>query len=163
MWVIRVNWGRFKTIHCFFCGGCWGGRSWLHSQDRKTKKNSYKVRKGFHTVSTCILHKLFMITLFISSFSLTHVLCCAPSLYECRMSRLWQARKVQEVRKQSEVASQKLKEKIYEKLDSAEENRQNQIKSIRLKLQEHVSTGYCSPPHPMYSCGDTPILIPNHY
>ena len=57
------------------------------------------------------------------------------------MSRLWQAQKVEEVRKQSEVASQKLKEKIYEKLDSAEENRQNQIKSIRLKLQEHVSTG----------------------
>ena len=48
---------------------------------------------------------------------------------------------MEEVRKQSEVASQKLKEKIYEKLDSAEENRQNQIKSIRLKLQEHVSTG----------------------
>ena len=66
------------------------------------------------------------------------------------MSRLWQAQKVEEVRKQSEVASQKLKEKIYEKLDSAEENRQNQIKSIRLKLQEHVSTGYSSPtpPHP---------------
>ena len=54
---------------------------------------------------------------------------------------------MEEVRKQSEVASQKLKEKIYEKLDSAEENRQNQIKSIRLKLQEHVSTGYSFPAH----------------
>ena len=64
------------------------------------------------------------------------------------MSRLWQAQKVEEVRKQSEVASQKLKEKIYEKLDSAEENRQNQIKSIRLKLQEHVSIGYSSPTPP---------------
>ena len=67
-------------------------------------------------------------------------------LYECCVSRLSQAQRVEEVRKQSEVATQelhqKLKNKIDEKLDSAEENRQNQIKSIRLKLQEHVSTRY---------------------
>ena len=133
------NWnGLGLTLGNWFLGA---GVSWLHSEKEKQKKNGTRSRKVFTLYQRASWLNLFIITLFICRYSLTHVLCCTPPLHEHRVSRLWQAQKVEEVRKQSEVASQKLKEKIYEKLDSAEENRQNQIKSIRLKLQEHVSTG----------------------
>ena len=66
------------------------------------------------------------------SYCLLHVVLC------------WQAQRVEEVRKQSEAvceqAADKLREKISVKLDGAEENRQNQLKSIKIKLQEHVSS-----------------------
>ncbi len=79
---------------------------------------------------SCLLHGCF-----------ARMLCVVP--LTCCVLPGRQAQRAAVVRQQSEKAlrefKQRVTDRLEDKLDSAEENRQNQIKAIKVKLQEHVS------------------------
>ena len=163
MRVIGVNWGRFGTIHWFFLGG---GRSRLHSQDRKTKKNSYKVRKGFHTVSTCILHK------FIYYHSL-YLFVLADACFVLYATAIWMSYVSLVTGSEGGGGSQtergRLPETQGEDLRKTGQRRGKPTESDQIHPPQTTGTRKywvllptACPPHPMYSYWDASILIPNH-
>ena len=71
----------------------------------------------------------------------------------CCMLHL-QAKRVEEVRRASDIYTMQLKEKIDNKMEVAQGNREAQCRSIQERLRDHVRlSGSAILPSPVISCG----------